>query len=150
MKTKDTHPIDTCGILDRAERRSGMTVPDNYFEEFAAKMTSRLPRMEWEEDEVSAARTAPRSVWQKIRPYVYLAAMFAGVWCMMQMFGLGSGGGDMSVESRPLLAQALADPDFSTELLSEPDFSTNEDEIMETLWEQGVDPADLASPDSQE
>ena len=26
------------------------------------------------------------TVWQRIKPYVYLAAMFAGIWCMMQIF----------------------------------------------------------------
>ena len=31
------------------------------------------------------------TLWHKVRPFVYMAAMFAGVWCMMQMFnGIGT------------------------------------------------------------
>jgi hypothetical protein len=26
------------------------------------------------------------TMWQRVRPLVYMAAMFAGVWCMMQVF----------------------------------------------------------------
>ncbi|MDE5959967.1 MAG: hypothetical protein K2G59_07400, partial [Muribaculaceae bacterium] len=71
-------------------RKDGMTVPDGYFSEFAARMDSMLP-----DDRVTEKQPAVRTRWQMVRPYAYLAAMFAGIWCMLQMFhlmGVGSQG----------------------------------------------------------
>ena len=62
-------------ILDRIGRRSGMTVPEHYFADFSAEMMSRLPEKPVE----SSGKVLPRSVWQRVRPYIYLAAMFSGV-----------------------------------------------------------------------
>jgi hypothetical protein len=66
-------------ILDRIGGKSGFRVPDNYFEQFNARMAKELP-----EREIPAAVVPTR--WQRLRPYVYMAAMFAGVWLMMKMF----------------------------------------------------------------
>lgn len=142
MKQHDIEP--TGGILDKAGHRSGMTVPEGYFADFASRMEARLPEREWEKP--GAGKIAPRSVWQRIRPYVYLAAMFAGIWCMMNMFGLTRPGvsTDLSIESRPALAQALADPSFAEEYIYEADYSTNEDELMDALWQSGFDPSELS------
>lgn len=55
-------------------------VPEGYFESFRKELVSNLP-------EYPAVPEQPKlSRWHKIRPYVYLAAMFAGIWCMMQVF----------------------------------------------------------------
>ena len=35
-------------ILTKAARNDGMTVPDGYFDDFAARMAASLPEMEWE------------------------------------------------------------------------------------------------------
>jgi uncharacterized linocin/CFP29 family protein len=43
-------------------------------------MTEMLPDVE-----ITAVDVKP-TLWQRVRPLVYLAAMFAGVWCMMQVF----------------------------------------------------------------
>jgi hypothetical protein len=87
-------------ILDKINHRDGLTVPDGFFESFAAQMADKLP--ERPELENPASIVAPRSVWQRVRPYVYMAAMFAGVWCMLKVFTL------MSASEKPDLNPALA------------------------------------------
>ena len=71
-------------IFARLDHKDGMTVPDCFFERFAAEMEQKLPyRPEAEE----ARRLEPtKTTWQRVRAYVYMAAMFAGIWLMMKMF----------------------------------------------------------------
>lgn len=59
---------------------SGYRVPENYFEQLNARIISSLPEYPETPKEVRL------SAWQRIKPYVYLAAMFAGIWLMMTMF----------------------------------------------------------------
>ncbi len=107
-------------ILDRARAEglagptAGMSVPDGYFESFAERMSASLPaRPELESAEVSEARRDPASFWSRVRPYVYMAAMFAGVWCMLQLFSMLAGHGSLQpIESNPVLAKALASDEF--------------------------------------
>ena len=122
-------------ILDKVNRNDGMTVPDGYFEQFAAKMAASLPEQEWEK---KTPKVMPRSVWQRVRPYVYLAAMFMGVWCMMKTF-------DMmrptdSLESNPVLAAAISNEHFVDDyMISEGDVS--EYEMLDDLYASGFTPA---------
>ena len=57
-------------ILSSIGRESGFKVPENFFEDFAARMEQELPKHRW----------------NKIRPHIYMTAMFAGIWCMMWIF----------------------------------------------------------------
>lgn len=115
-----------------------MTVPDGYFEDFAARMTASLPEREWEKPQ---PKVLPRSIWQRVRPYVYLAAMFMGVWCMMKMFDLmRSDSTGLSIENNPVMTAALGNDNFIN------DYFINEGEVsdyqlMEDLYETGFDPA---------
>lgn len=56
------------------------TVPEGYFKSFKERMMESLP--EYPEK----PKKPDLTLWQRIKPYVYLAAMFAGIWCMMQIF----------------------------------------------------------------
>ncbi|MBQ4368079.1 MAG: hypothetical protein II786_08350 [Muribaculaceae bacterium] len=67
-------------ILNQIGKESGFKVPDNYFEDFGKRMENMLPEVE-----ITNVNAKP-STWLRIRPYVYLAAMFAGIWCMMKVF----------------------------------------------------------------
>ena len=82
-------------ILQRYGRNTGFTVPDGYFEAFRTEMASKLP-------EYPVPRTAPKlTTWQQIRPYVYLAAMFAGIWCMMKVFHTMSSTPEITLDQMP-------------------------------------------------
>lgn len=52
--------------------------PEGYFENFTSDMMSRLPTVQ--NDSISI------NWWHRIRPWVYMAAMFAGVALMLRLF----------------------------------------------------------------
>ena len=68
-------------LLNKYGKDSGFKVPENYFADFNERMTQMLPDVE-----ITPVDVKP-TMWQRVRPLVYLAATFAGVWCMMQVFG---------------------------------------------------------------
>ena len=56
----------TTDILTKLDRRDGMTVPDGYFEDFAARMSAMLPERPEAE---STVRILERpTLWTRIRP----------------------------------------------------------------------------------
>ena len=66
-------------LLDEIGRKHGMCVPGDYFADFTEKMVDSLPEREIPLPEQP-------TLWLRVRPWVYMAAMFAGVWLMMKMF----------------------------------------------------------------
>lgn len=122
---------ETNRILTQVGHSDGMTVPDGYFAQFAARMERIIPEKE------KPAPPAVRTTWQKIRPYVYMAAMFAGIWCMMKMF-------DLMRPSSPvpggMIAEAISDDSFMNDYY----FNTmSEDELLDNLFEEGYTPDDI-------
>ena len=137
---------ETNDILGTTGRNAGIAVPEGYFADFAARMTASLPvRPEIESE--STVLAMPRTPWQKIRPYVYMAAMFAGVWCMLKMFSLMSTPADpLAIESYPELADALGDEQFVKEYVVE---DLNQWDLMDELSEDDdLDLSELPMPDS--
>lgn len=107
-------------ILEKA-RKEGLAVPsagcydvpDGYFESFAGKMAAMLPERAELEHPESLTDQGKRPLWNVIRPYVYMAAMFAGVWLMLQMFNMMTGASRLQpMDSNPVLAEALMNDDF--------------------------------------
>ena len=72
---------DDSTILKKYGKDPGFKVPENYFDDFNKRMTEMLPDVE-----ITPVDVKP-TLWQRVKPLAYLAAMFAGVWCMMQVFG---------------------------------------------------------------
>lgn len=100
-------------IFDREKRLSdGIKAPDGYFEDFADRMAAALPdRPELESPQAEVKRP---KLWTRIRPYAYMAAMFAGVWLMLHIFTLmtNKGDGGLSLEKTPDLARAVENEQF--------------------------------------
>jgi hypothetical protein len=86
MKTENSK------ILEKLGKDQGFKVPDNFFNDFNAKMVASLPEVKITEEEKP-------TLWVRVRPFIYMAAMFAGVWLMMNIFSLGksSATGDQRV-----------------------------------------------------
>ncbi len=110
-------------ILDQAREHgiavpsAGMKVPEGYFADFAAKMTAELPDRP-EVERPSEIEQKPKTPWEHVRPYVYMAAMFAGVWLMLQMFSMMGGQGQLvPLDDNAHLAKALESEDFLMEYL---------------------------------
>lgn len=80
-------------ILEKAGGKTGYTVPENYFDTVRGKILANLP--EYPKQELPKL-----SRWRRIQPYLYMAAMFAGIWCMMKVIHMMSST-DMSLENPP-------------------------------------------------
>lgn len=119
-------------LAEEVGRSDGLTVPEGYFADFAARMEAMLPEREPER------LPAPRTRWQMIRPYAYLAAMFAGIWCMLQMFNMMGGGsqGIISPDTNPVLAEAISDDQFMDDYYF---MDIDELDFMDDLYASGVD-----------
>lgn len=136
-------------ILDIIDHRSGETVPEGYFDSFRSRMKLELPERRWEyEGESVDEAKGGRKLWTKLRPYVYMAAMFAGVWLMMNMFTLFQPACTGEIEDSPTLLAALANDGFVNEYIA-PD--VDEYELMDDLYESGFDPSTVGEwTDNQE
>ncbi len=90
----------------------GFTVPDGYFDRLASDMDKRLPRRDEIESPVPVFRP---TLWTRVRPYVYMAAMFCGIWLMLNLFtsisNRASDGG-LDLSATPSLAHAVGDEQF--------------------------------------
>ncbi|MCH4154676.1 MAG: hypothetical protein LKF31_00030 [Muribaculaceae bacterium] len=84
-------------ILSKLGKDSGFKVPENYFSDFASKMAESLP-----EQEITAVPKP--TMWHRVRTYVYMAAMFAGIWCMMKMFNNLSGSQNSTTREQNITA----------------------------------------------
>jgi len=67
-------------ILNKYGKDPGFKVPENYFADFNQRMADMLPDVE-----ITPIDVKP-TMWQRLKPLAYMAAMFAGVWCMMSVF----------------------------------------------------------------
>ena len=130
-------------ILETVNHNDGLKVPEGYFEDFARRMEASLPQREWEREADSDVvdgkpRVLPRSVWQKVRPYVYMAAMFMGVWCMMKTFDMMRPAD--SLDGNPVVAAAISNEHFVDDyMISAGDVS--EYEMLDDLYASGYTPA---------
>lgn len=122
-------------ILKKIDRRDGMTVPEGYFTEFAQRMASSLPPTEYEESAGNEKPVMPRSIWQRVRPYVYMAAMFAGVWCMMKMFSTITANSDLLTPSTTLAEALENDVFFNDYVIGDVD----DCDLMDQMMDDGVD-----------
>lgn len=123
-------------ILEQLGHRDGMTVPEGYFADFAARMTASLPVTEFEQSASAPAYAPPRTWWHRIRPYAYMAAMFAGVWCMLKMFTMISGSADQYPQPSPVLAEALNNDAFMREYVLD---DLNQWDLVDEMMDDGFD-----------
>ncbi|MDE6305694.1 MAG: hypothetical protein K2L90_03805 [Muribaculaceae bacterium] len=114
-------------LLNKINRSSGMTVPEGYFADFAARMERELPQQ-------PVILDTPRTIWQKLRPYTYMAAMFAGIWCMLQMFNMMSPQ-STDPSSNPVLAEALDNTSFVSDYCMA---DMTDYDILDELYSEGV------------
>ncbi len=131
-------------ILKQIGHRDGMTVPDGYFADFAARMAASLEPTPFEES-ASLPRTPQikLSLWQRIRPYAYMAAMFMGVWCMLKVFTSLTAKPEPQWQPSPIMAEALGNEMFVNDYIID---ELNQWELMDDLMEEGLEPTDLSVP----
>lgn len=116
------------------ERRFGRNdfrrVPEGYFPAMIGEVMAKLPEQEQEQRYVEMTR------WQKLKPYVYLAAMFAGIWLMMNIFGRIITSDTVSLDNPPeAIAMAMSSlQNHDTYFI--PESLASEMQIMEEVSEE--------------
>jgi len=115
-------------ILNKYGKDPGFKVPDNYFADFNKKMADMLPDVE-----ITPVDAKP-TMWQRVKPLVYMAAMFAGVWCMMSVSSHFTSSGNL--DSVRAVAEKLNDDKSNVEdfimsgSVSDYDILNYEDSVM--------------------
>ena len=74
---------------------SGMKVPEGYFADLQKNIMESLPPYKKAEPRIEMSR------WQRVKPYVYLAAMFCGIWLMMKVFHTATQPMSLSLDNPP-------------------------------------------------
>ncbi len=88
----------------------------------------------------------PKTVWERIRPYVYMAAMFAGIWCMLKMFTLMNPADvDLSIEGNRIMTEALGDDNFVYDYIID---DINDRELFEEMWDDSITIDEMPPVDS--
>ena len=100
---------------------AGWKVPEGYFDSFYTNMETILPPMPQAPMEIKL------STWQRMKPYLYLAAMFAGIWVMMKVFTNVYQDTTMNIDNPPEHIAKLMASDPDLDLLSESAYTEDED-----------------------
>ena len=122
-------------ILNKYGKDPGFKVPENYFADFNQRMTEMLPDIE-----ITPVDVKP-TMWQRIKPLAYMAAMFAGVWCMMQVFSHFTSsdmGGVHAVAEKMVSDKSNIDDFIMSGSVSDYDILDYEDSVMMSNEEEEI------------
>ena len=116
-------------ILSKLGKKSGFTTPENYFNDFAKNLAEKLPEAAAPEEKEKP------NLWVQFRPYVYMAAMFAGVFCMIQVFNLFNGSSSQNPMANGQLGgtEIVVGADSDTTARSYRDSVENSNATFETI-----------------
>ncbi len=64
--------------LDEIEKRNPFKVPENYFADFNQEIMNKLP-------EKKAAAPKQITLWERVKPWIYMAAMFVGFYFLINL-----------------------------------------------------------------
>ena len=67
-------------ILRKAGTSNPFRVPDHYFEDFTQELMSKLPEKE------SMPLMSEPTLWQRVKPWIYMTAMFCGIMLSVRVF----------------------------------------------------------------
>ena len=67
-------------ILKRVDKRNPFLVPDDYFRNFTQELMNNLPEKD------SILTMSEPTLWQRVKPWLYMAAMFVGIMLSVRLF----------------------------------------------------------------
>lgn len=107
-------------------------VPENYFAQFNEDIINRLP-----EKEIFAPKPIP--LWEKLKPWVYLAAMFIGMYYTINFLvnkNEGTNNAPQTIVSEQLSTNSLGSENYwSTVQMSEEEFYQYlEDQLVDEVY----------------
>ena len=102
-------------ILKKVGTQNPFRVPEHYFDNFAEELMSKLPEKE------PLSFSAEPTLWQRVKPWLYMAAMFCGIMLSVRIFV-----GEPKKDEFPI-SQAEAEmlPDEAWENFIRRDFTDN-------------------------
>lgn len=107
--------------LEEIEKINPFSLPENYFAQFNQEIMNRLP-------EKSFVQPQTIKMWDKVKPWVYMAAMFVGLFFTIKMLTHTA----RESENSHSIATSYTDSYWSTVKISEEDFYQYlEDQLME-------------------
>ena len=123
-------------LLNKYGKDPGFKVPENYFEDFNKRMADMLPDVE-----ITPVDIKP-TMWERLKPFAYMAAMFAGVWLMMSVFSHFTASSNLN--GVRAVAEKLDDDksnldDFIMSGVSDYDILSYEDSVMMSNEEDATD-----------
>ena len=89
-------------ILKKIGTENPFRVPNGYFENLTSEVMNRLP----EKEKLTAVQQEP-TMWQKVRPWLYMAAMFIGAALIIRV---------ASSDHTPAAADRMAADETETEM----------------------------------
>ncbi|MCH5238597.1 MAG: hypothetical protein J1F38_00065 [Muribaculaceae bacterium] len=92
-------------LINKFGKDSGMKVPEGYFNTLEQQIMQSLPPYP------EASKSIVLSRWQRVKPYVYMAAMFCGIWLMMKVFHTATQPISLSLDNPPEALVELIDGD---------------------------------------
>lgn len=92
-------------ILRKVGTKNPFRVPDHYFEDFTQGLMNKLP-----EKEPIPSMPEP-SLWQRVKPWVYMTAMFCGIMLSVRVF-VGNPKENEFPEIGQVEAESLTDEDW--------------------------------------
>lgn len=115
-------------------KTNGMTVPEGYFENFTDRMMAKIPQEE--------PKVVELTWWQRVKPYTYLAAMFAGAWLLLNIFTIGNKlkGGVTPTSGGDMIAQVV---NANTIGYVDDYISMSDYELYDDLYESGFEIPEL-------
>lgn len=122
-------------ILKKVRHNDGIIIPEGFLDKFAADMMASLP-------ETGSHATVAPTLWLRLKPYVYMAAMFAGIFCMMKMFSMmRNPSADLNIDNYPVLTATLENTDTPVEVVDD----INQFEILDDMYNDGFSASDIFS-----
>ena len=114
--------------LENMRKETPFRVPDGYFEGFTARMMEQIPDDEpqFEDNKVT--------MWDRVRPIFYLAAMFAGLGLFFKAIVFFDNSDKLSNQADSLLVSTQNSTYMADE--SEYDFENEENEYLQYLEDQ--------------
>ncbi|WP_455673952.1 hypothetical protein [Phocaeicola sp.] len=67
-------------LLRKLGTKNPFTVPEGFFEDFSRELMEKLPEKE------PALPESAITTWQRVKPWIYMAAMFCGLMLSIRMF----------------------------------------------------------------
>ena len=118
-------------LISKYGKDSGMKVPEGYFSDLEKNIMQSLPPYKKAEKVVETSR------WQRVKPYVYLAAMFCGIWLMMKVFHTATQPITLNLENPPEALVEMIDGGYDYDIHYIPYMPELDDEDDD--WLMGYD-----------